>query len=563
VAIEERTPVQLRADSFPDLGDELMFPRISAEKLERLAEHGTRRSFAPGETLYAQGRRDAPFLVIARGRVRVLDRKPGKDVWVAVADAGTFLGDIATFTGEPAIAECVADEPTDVIAFERPELRAMLASWPELAELVLRTMMARREWHVAGGHGVLRLIAPRGSRRAFDVRDLLERNLIPVRWYDVDTDDESTAMLDWLQIPRDETPVLVRNTSVLRNPSAAQVARELGLRAEIDGERFDVVVLGGGPAGLAAAVHGGAEGLRTLVAEAWAPGGQAGTSTRIENYIGFPTGISGTELTRKATLQARRFDAVLSSFHRAVELARGPEGLVRLDLDDGQHALARTVVVATGARWRTLHAANIERFTGAGVYHAAMPTDAERCRGQDVIVVGGGNSAGQAAIHLSRAARSVRVVIRGARLAATMSRYLVDRIDSRPNIELVTRTEMSAVHGNGRLEHADLRNRDDGATVRVPVFAVFVMIGADPCTEAVRLMLELDDAGYIRCGESAADCQGPNRWPVTDRRPQLLETVWPGVFAAGDVRAGASKRVASAVGDGALAVRFAHRLLQE
>jgi thioredoxin reductase (NADPH) len=203
VATEERTAVQLRADSFPDLGDELMFPRISAEKLERLAEHGTRRSFAPGETLYAQGQRDAPFLVIEHGRVRVLDRKPGKDVWIAVADARTFLGDIATFTGEPAIAECLADEPTDVIAFERPELRAMLASWPELAELVLRTMMARREWHVANGHGVLRLIAARGSRRAFDVRDLLERNLVPVRWYDVDTDDESAAMLDWLRIPRE------------------------------------------------------------------------------------------------------------------------------------------------------------------------------------------------------------------------------------------------------------------------------------------------------------------------------------------------------------------------
>jgi thioredoxin reductase (NADPH) len=556
------TVQQLRAESFPDLADEVMFPRMSEAKLERLAEHGMHRSFAPGETLYAQGQRDAPFFVIRSGRVRLLDRKPGKDVWIAVADAGTFLGDIATFTGEPAIAECVAEEPTDVIAFDRPELRRMLASWPEMADSVLRTMMARREWHERNGHGVMRLIAPRDSRRAFDVRDLLERNLIPVRWYDVDADEESAAMLEWLRVPREETPVLVRNTSVLRNPSAAQVARELGLRAEIDGERFDVVVLGGGPAGLAAAVHGGAEGLRTLVAEAWAPGGQAGTSTRIENYIGFPTGISGAELTRKATLQARRFDAVLSSFHRAVELARGPDGLVRIDLDDGQHALARTVVVATGARWRTLDAENIERFTGAGVYHAAMPTDAERCRGQDVIVVGGGNSAGQAALHLSRGARSVRVVIRGGGLAATMSRYLVERVESRPNIELVARTELSAVHGNGRLEHADLRDRDDGSVERVPTFAIFVMIGADPCTEAVRFMLELDESGYIRCGDGAAGCDGPNRWPERDRRPQLLETVWPGVFAAGDVRAGASKRVASAVGDGALAVRFAHEVLQ-
>jgi len=392
---------------------------------------------------------------------------------------------------------------------------------------------------------VLRLIAPRGSRRAFEVRDLLERNLIPVRWYDVDTDPESTRMLDWLQIPREETPVLVRNTSVLRNPSAAQVARDLGLRAQIDGERFDLVVLGGGPAGLAAAVYGGSEGLRTLVTEAWAPGGQAGTSTRIENYLGFPTGISGTGLTRKATLQARRFDAVLSSFHRAVELARGPEGLVRVDLDDGQHALARTVVVATGARWRTIDADNVERFTGAGVYHAVMATDSDRCRNEDVIVVGGGNSAGQAAVSLSRGARSVRVVVRGEGLAATMSRYLVERIEERSNIEVITGTEVDSVHGNGRLEHVDLRRRADGNVERVAVSAVFVMIGADPCTEAVQMMLDLDEAGYITCGDGAAACEGPNRWPAADRAPHLLETTWPGVFAAGDVRAGSTKRVAS------------------
>ena len=482
MTIQESTATQIRAESFPDLADELMYPRMSPQKLEKLAERGTRRSFAAGETLYEQGQRDAPFLIIERGKVRVLDRKPGKDVWIADADAGTFLGDIATFTGEPAIAECVADEPTDVIAFDRSELRAMLAAWPELAELVLRTMVARREWHEAHGYGVLRLIAPRGSRRAFEVRDLLERNLIPVRWYDVDTDEESETMLDWLRIPREETPILVRSTAVLRNPSAAQVARELGLRAEIDGERFDVVVLGGGPAGLAAAVYAGSEGLRTLVAEAWAPGGQAGSSTRIENYLGFPTGISGTELTRKATLQARRFDAVLSIFHSAVELARGTEGLVRIDLDDGQHALARTVVVATGARWRTLDADNVERFTDAGVYHAVMPTDAERCRGEDVIVVGGANSAGQAAMFLSRTARSVRLVIRGEGVAATMSHYLVERIESRPNIEIMIQTEVSAVDGDERLEHADLRSCADGSTERVEVSAVFVMIGADAST---------------------------------------------------------------------------------
>jgi thioredoxin reductase (NADPH) len=297
------------------------------------------------------------------------------------------------------------------------------------------------------------------------------------------------------------------------------------------------------------------------VAEAWAPGGQAGTSTRIENYLGFPAGISGIDLTRKATLQARRFDAVLSSFHRAVELADGPEGLVRVDLDDGQHVLARSVVMATGARWRELEAEDVDRFRGAGVYHAAMATDAERCRGEDVIVVGGGNSAGQAAVHLASRARSVRVVVRGQGLKSTMSRYLVDRIEGSPRIEVVTETEVSAVHGSATVESVSLRKRHDGTVERVAVTAVFVMIGADPCTEAATGILALDPAGYLLCGNGAANCDGHLCWPLPDREPHLLETVRPGVFAAGDVRAGASNRVSGAVGDGALAVRFAHEVL--
>jgi thioredoxin reductase (NADPH) len=551
----------IRSGRFPDLADEVLFPRLSDAKLGWLAERGERRSFLPDDVLYEHAQRDAPFYVIERGLVEFIDRKPGKNVHVGQADSRTFIGDIAAFTGEPTISACVAVEPTDVIAFERAGLRDMVARWPELGEHIFRTLLARRAWDEAEGHGVMRLIAPRGSRRAFEVRDLLERNLLPVRWYDVDTDADSAAMLDWLDIPRSETPVLVHATEVMRNPSAAQVARSLGLRADVDGQRFDIVVLGAGPAGLAAAVYGGSEGLRTFVAEAWAPGGQAGTSTRIENYLGFPVGISGTELTRKATLQARRFDAVLSSFHRVVELADGPEGLVRVDLDDGQHVLARTVVMATGARWRELNAEGVERFRGAGVYHAAMATDAERARGEDVIVVGGGNSAGQAAVHLGSRARSVRIVVRGKALKSTMSHYLVDRIERAPNIEVMTETELSAVHGTGTVESVDLIHRPTGAIANVASTAVFVMIGADPCTEATTGMLAVDPAGYLLCGNGAANCEGYLRWPLTDREPHLLETVRPGVFAAGDVRAGAANRVAGAVGDGALVVRFAHDVL--
>jgi thioredoxin reductase (NADPH) len=551
----------VRSDRFPDLNDEVLFPRLSDGKLRWLAKRGRKRSFEPGDVLYEHAQRDAPFYVIERGLVELVDRKPGKDVYVASADSRTYIGDIAAFTGEPTISACVAVEPTDVIEFDRNGLRDMVARWPEFGEQVFATLLARRAWHEAEGHGVMRLIAPRGSRRAFEVRDLLERNLLPVRWYDVDTDQESAAMLDWLGIPRSETPVLVHATEVMRNPSAAQVARALRLRAEVDAERFDLVVLGAGPAGLAAAVYGGSEGLRTLVAEAWAPGGQAGTSTRIENYLGFRTGISGTELTRAATLQARRFDAVLSSFHRAVELADGPDGLLRVDLDDGQHVLARSVVVATGARWRELNAEGVDRFRGAGVYHAAMGIDAERCRGEDVVVVGGGNSAGQAAAYLALRARSVRVVVRGPTLKSTMSQYLVDRLKRSPRIEVMTDTEVVAVNGSATVESITVVDRRSGSTSEVPTTAMFVMIGADPCTEATTGMLPVDSSGYILCGTDAAKHDGHLCWPLSDREPHMLETTRPGVFVAGDVRSGASNRVASAVGDGTMTVRFVHDVL--
>jgi thioredoxin reductase (NADPH) len=551
----------IRSDRFPDLNDQVQFPRLSDGKLQWLAKRGESVSFEPGEVLYEHGQRDAPFYVIVRGLVEFVDRKPGKDVYIASADARTYIGDIAAFTGEPTISACVAVEPTDVIAFDRAGLREMVARWPEFGEQVFATLLARRAWHEAEGHGVMRLIAPRGSRRAFEVRDLLERNLLPVRWYDVDTDEDSAHMLEWLDIPRSETPVLVHATDVMRNPSAAQVARALRLRAEVDAQRFDLVVLGAGPAGLATAVYGGSEGLRTLVTEAWAPGGQAGTSNRIENYLGFRTGISGTELTRAATLQARRFDAVLSSFHRAVELADGPDGLLRVDLDDGQHVLARSVVVATGARWRELEVEGVDRFRGAGVYHAAMGIDAERCRGEDVIVVGGGNSAGQAAAYLSQRARSVRVVVRGPTLKATMSRYLIDRLKRSPRIEVMTETEVVGLNGSATVESVTLLDRRDGSTTEVPSTAMFVMIGADPCTEAITGMLPVDDAGYILCGVDAAKHDGHLRWPLSDRDPHMLETSRPGVFVAGDVRSGASNRVAGAVGDGTMAVRFVHDVL--
>jgi thioredoxin reductase (NADPH) len=551
---------QLQAPAFPDLDDPILFPRLSEAKLERLSQRGARRHFEPGEELFAQGVRDAPFYVVERGAVDFFDVRPEGEVHFSRMDVPSFIGDIAMFTGEPTIARCVAAEPTDVIAFDRGGLRAMLAEWPEFSELVLQTMTARRAWLEGEGLGVLRLIAPRDSRRAFEVRDLLERNLLPVRWYDSDSDPQSAVLLETLHIPREETPVLVRNEGVLRNPSAAQVARLLGLRAEVDGQRFDLVVLGAGPAGLAAAVYGGSEGLRTLVAEAWAPGGQAGTS--IENYLGFPAGVSGTELARAATLQARRFDAVLSSFHPAVEVVEGGEGLVRVDLDDGQHVLARTLVVATGARWRRLDGASgWERFENAGVYYTASATDAVRCAGEDVIVVGGGNSAGQAAGHLARQARSVTVVVRRAGLKETMSRYLVDRLEHAPNVEILGFSEVVAFHGERGLREVTVRDRRDGSERRLAATAVFAMIGARRGrTRCAASSASTRRASWSRAGTrrtTAARGAGPSRGGSRS----CSRTVRPGIFVAGDARAGSAKRVAGAVGDGAMAVRFVHEVL--
>ena len=490
-----------------------------------LGERGARRTFQPGEVLYEHAVRDAPFYVIERGLVEFIDRKPGKDVYIAQADSGTFIGDIAAFTGEPTISACVAVDTTDVIEFDRQGLRDMMARSPEFGEGIFRTLLARRAWDEAEGHGIMRLIAPRGSRRSFEVRDLLERNLLPVRWYDVDTDAESAQLLEWLDIPRSETPVLVHATNVMRNPSAAQVARSLGLRANVDGERFDLVVLGAGPAGLAAAVYGGAEGLRTFVAERWAPGGQAGTSTRIENYLGFPSGVSGTELTRKATLQARRFDAVLSSFHPAVELADGPEGM--------RARRPRRRPARPRALRRHGHGRQLARAQGRG--RRALPRrrrlprpDGDRRRalprrGRDHRRRRQLGGTGRGAPRHAGAQRAHR----GARQGAEVDDVALPR---RPHRELAPHRGHDRDGGDGgaRLGQRGVgqpaRIARDGSTLQVPSTAVFVMIGADPCNEAATGILAIDEAGYLLCGAGAAKCTGHLSWPLTEREPHLLET---------------------------------------
>lgn len=555
-----------RAGDFPDPDDPELFPRLGAEQVELIAARGERRDYAVGETVFEQAQRDAPFVVVETGAVDLHDRSPDGETWFARNKAGTFVGDLAMFTGEPTIAACVAAEETRAIALSTEDLRKLIAEEEQIGDLLLRTLIARREWLEGHGYGHLRLLGARGSRSAFGIRDLLERNLVPFRWYDVDEDPDSGRLQRALGISPEDLPVLVGTQGVLRRPDFGRVADDLGLRVRLDRDPFELIVVGAGPAGLAAAVYGASEGLRTLVLDARAPGGQAGTSARIENYLGFPTGVSGAELTRRATLQARKFGAVLSSAHTACRLVPaepGSDGLHRLTLDDEQEATGRVVILATGADYRRLPIEGAEQFENTGYYYSVTRTEADQCSDEDVIVVGGGNSAGQAVVNLMRRARTVHLVVRKDSLDAGMSRYLVDRIEAAANVEVHLGSEMVDLHGDDCLREACVRDAV-GDVTRIPVRAVYVLIGAEPRNEVVRGLVGLDRYGFVCTGESAAAHPDfAEHWNEPGRKPHLLETTRPGVLAVGDLRAGGVKRVAAAVGDGALAVRHVHDLLVE
>ena len=551
------TPV----DGFLDPDDATLFPRLTAAQIEQLERRGEKLSLSPGEVVFEQGQRDTPFFVVLSGAIDVIDRQPDGDRYFTQCQPGTFAADISMFTGEPTLARGVIAEPSLILALPPDELRALVASSTELGDLFLRTMITRREWLKGQGYGNELLIGKRSSGDAFAIRELLERNLVPFSWHDIDTDADSKALLDRLGIGADECPVLVRTHQVLRRPTVSEVADQLGLRAKVDQSTFDVVVLGAGPAGLASAVYASSEGLSTLVIERFAPGGQAGTSDRIENYLGFPTGLSGSELTQRATLQAWKFGAVISSAHGGCRFSVSEsDGLRPLVLADGQRVRTRFVVLAVGADYRRLPADGAERFEGSGLYYAATHLEALQASGQDVVVVGGGNSAGQAVVNLASYARRIYLVVRRS-LSATMSRYLIDRIEAAENVEIWEGSEVKALHGGDELEAVTLVGRDQSER-RLDTTALFAMVGASPRTEDVVGLVGLDQKGFIVTGEDA------RRHPSfaehregSDHQPLLLETTRPDIFATGDVRSGSTKRVASAVGDGALVVRSMHDAL--
>src|SRR5690242_8399768 len=551
------TPVE----DFLDPDDPAMFPRLTPEQVDYLAGIGTQLTFARGDEVFAHGQRETPLYIVQSGAVDIIDHAPEGDRYFTQCQELTFIGDLSMFTGEPTLAAGYAAGPTSLIALPPEDVRRVVATAPaDLGDLLLRTMVARRDWLMGRGLGQQKLIGSRWSGEAFAVRELLERNLVPFTWHDLATDEESRVLLEGFGIGEDECPVLIRSDEVIRPATVTSVADELGLRAQVDGRAFEVVVLGGGPAGLAAAVYASSEGLSTLVVERFAPGGQAGTSARIENYLGFPTGLTGSDLTRRATLQARKFGAVISSVHEASQVA-DPEsdGLRGIELADGQRVQGRIVVLAPGADYRRLPAENAERFEGQGLYYAATHIEAQQCSEEDVVVVGGANSAGQAVVKLADHARQVHVVARRP-LEAAMSRYLVDQIEDKSNVRVWSGCEVRALEGDEKVEAVVIAG--DGPEQRVETSAVFAMIGASPRSEGLVDFVGQDNKGFVVTGEEARRHPDFSRhWKGAGRDPLLLECTRPGVFAIGDVRRGSTKRVAAAVGDGALVVRSIHAAL--
>jgi thioredoxin reductase (NADPH) len=540
------------------------YPRLSDEQIAALSAHGERRRAEAGEVLFHEGDERYDFYVVLEGRVAILQGgdQIDDDTLIAVHGPHRFLGELSLLTGQAAFFSAVALDPSELLVVPVERLRDLVTQDTALGDLILRAYLIRRELLIGLGVG-FRIVGSHFSPDARRLREFAARNRLPHRWIDVEDDPAAETMLRSLGIAPKDTPVVIWGREVLRNPTNADLARRIGLKGgEAPDGMVDVLVVGAGPSGLAASVYGASEGLETVAVDAVATGGQAGTSSKIENYLGFPSGISGAELAERATIQAEKFGARIGVPCQAVSLRRD-DGHYVVGLDDGQELAARTVVVATGVHYRKLPIGGLEPYEGTSVFYAATLMEAQVCRNDPVVVVGGGNSAGQATVFLSRYAAEVHLVVREEDLAASMSRYLADRIERAPNVDLITHSEVRAVSGNGALEAVVIEDNRTGERRTLPARALFVFIGAEPHTAWLGDQVALDESGYVLTGHEAADAAAGNgHWEGVERAPLLLETSLPGVLAVGDVRRGSIKRVASAVGEGSMAVRLVHEHLQ-
>ena len=542
------------------------FPRLTAAQIARIEPHGRRRTVEPGEVLGEAGEPVTRIFVVVSGRLDLVRPPRWVGEEVPSFSEGMFTGERSILAGGRFLARIQASTPGEVIEVLRADLLALIQTDSELSDIFLRAFILRRLQLIDQGLGDVVLLGSNHCQGSLRIREFLTRNGHPYRFVDLDTDADSQVMLDQFHIKPGDVPVVIcRCTIVLRNPTIQEVADCLGLNPTIDRTAVcDVVIIGAGPAGLGAAVYAASEGLKVVMIEANAPGGQAGTSSRIENYLGFPLGISGQELAGRAYDQAQKFGTKILIATTAVRVDCDQKPYrVLLGDGEGDPLLTRAIIIASGVEYRRLAVENLSRFEGAGVYYAATRMEAQLCADEEIAIVGGANSAGQAAVFLAETAKRVHVLIRGDGLAPTMSRYLINRIEAHQRIELHTRTEIVGLEGNGHLEQIAWRTGRGGLVQQQKIRHVFTMTGAEPSTKWLAGCLALDAKGFIKTGSMlSADELAAAKWPLR-RGPHLLETSLPGVFAVGDVRSGSTKRVASAVGEGSIAVATVHQVLAE
>ncbi len=542
---------------------DVAFPRLSRTQIDALRRWGQVRSIAPGDVLFKEGDRRFSFFVVLEGSVEIVEQSRGTPHEVTVHQPGEFTGDVDMLSGRSVLVTGRATAPGQVLELTAAALRQAVDALPDIGEIVLKAFLTRRTLLLSDGFEGIKIVGSRFSPDAHRLRDFATRNAIPFTWIDLESDEQAETLLRQFGVPPSATPVVIgREGRYLANPTVAELAQCAGLEATIDpSELHDLVVVGAGPAGLAAAVYAASEGLDVLVVERIAAGGQAGTSSRIENYLGFPMGVSGSELMRNALLQAQKFGARIT-LPGTVQRLGIDAGIRVLTLADGTKIRGKCILVATGVEYRRLDVPRLSEFEGAGVYYAATDTETKLCFNEEIVVVGAGNSAGQAIVALSRYARRVHVIARTRDLGKSMSRYLVDRVERIENVQIHRGALVTALEGDGHLQAIRIRD-DAGVETRIDTRALFLFIGADPHTDWLSGCVQLDKKGFVLTGAAMPlDTARGDLWRAQGRTPFFLETSLPGVFAAGDIRSGSVKRCASAVGEGAMAVSFIHAWLE-